>query len=93
MDDPKNWTYCVAGKYCQSGDILIQQADLPDTAQPGDLLIMYSTGAYGYSMASNYNRAGRPAVVFAKDGKARIVLRRETYEDKLRYATNEDITL
>ena len=54
---------------------------------------MYSTGAYGYSMASNYNRAGRPAVVFAKDGKARIVLRRETYEDQLRYDTNEDITL
>ena len=93
MDEPKNRTYCVAGKNCESGDILIQQADLPDTAQPGDLLIMYSTGAYGYSMASNYNRAGRPAVVFAKDGKARIVLRRETYEDQLRYDTNGDITL
>lgn len=93
LNEPKNKTYCIAGKNCESGDILIQSADLPDTAQTGDILVMYSTGAYGYSMASNYNRAGKPAVVFVKDGKARIVLRRENYEDQLRYDTNENITL
>lgn len=53
-------------------------------AEPGDLLAVFSTGAYGYSMASNYNRLGRPAVVFAKDGEARSVIRRETYEDQYR---------
>lgn len=74
-------TYCVAGKNCESGDILIHEIKLPK-AEPGDLLAVYSTGAYGYSMASNYNRLGRPAVVFAKDGKAKLVMRRETYEDQ-----------
>ncbi len=76
-------TYCVAGKNCESGDILIAQIDLPE-AEPGDLLTVYSTGAYGYSMASNYNRLGRPPVVFAKDGEARLIIRRETYEDQFR---------
>lgn len=74
-------TYCVAGKNCESGDILIHEIKLPK-AEPGDLLAVYSTGAYGYSMASNYNRLGRPAVVFAKAGKAKLVMRRETYEDQ-----------
>ena len=76
-------TYCVAGKNCESGDILIAEIDLPE-AEPGDLLTVYSTGAYGYSMASNYNRLGRPPVVFAKDGEARLIIRRETYEDQFR---------
>ena len=76
-------TYCVAGKNCESGDVLIREINLPE-AQTGDLLAIYSTGAYGYSMASNYNRLGRPAVVFAKDGQARLVIRRETYEDQYR---------
>ncbi len=76
-------TYCVAGKNCESGDVLIEAIELPK-AEPGDLLAMLSTGAYGYSMASNYNRLGRPAVVFAKDGQARLVIRRETYEDMYR---------
>lgn len=74
-------TYCVAGKNCESGDVLIESIKLPK-AEKGDLLVVYSTGAYGYSMSSNYNRLGRPAVVFAKDGEARLVIRRESYEDQ-----------
>ena len=70
----------IAGKCCESGDILIEDVMLPH-AQRNDLLILYTTGAYGYSMASNYNRLGRPAVVFVKNGKARIVVKRESYED------------
>lgn len=76
-------TYCIAGKNCESGDILIAKLKLPE-AEPGDLLAVFSTGAYGYSMASNYNRLGRPAVVFAANGQARLIIRRETYEDQYR---------
>ena len=54
---------------------------------------MYATGAYGYSMASNYNRAGRPEVIFVKDGKARRVLKRESYEDQLRLEADEPLSL
>ncbi|MCB6993487.1 diaminopimelate decarboxylase [bacterium 210820-DFI.6.37] len=91
MGEPKDKTWCIAGKNCESGDILVREAQLPKTAAEGDLLVIYSAGAYGYSMASNYNRAGRPEVVFAKGGKARRVLRRETYEDQLRLETDESI--
>ncbi len=80
-EDTPEMTYCVAGKNCESGDVLIKEARLPK-AETGDLLVVFSTGAYGYSMASNYNRLGRPAVVFAKDGQARLIIRRETYEDQ-----------
>ena len=76
-------SYCIAGKNCESGDILIADIMLPE-AETGDLLTIYSTGAYGYSMASNYNRLGRPAVVFARDGEARLIIKRETYEDQYR---------
>lgn len=69
----------VAGKYCESGDILVD-AKLP-SLKAGDILAMLDTGAYGYSMASNYNRNPRPAVVFAEDGKAQVVIRRESLED------------
>lgn len=69
----------VAGKYCESGDILAD-AKLP-LLKVGDILAMLDTGAYGYSMASNYNRNPRPAVVFAEDGKAQVVIRRESLED------------
>lgn len=81
-EEPKE-TYCIAGKNCESGDVLIEKAQLPE-AERGDILVVYSTGAYGYSMASNYNRLGRPAVVFVKDGKARLVIKRESYEDQYR---------
>lgn len=74
-------TYCIAGKNCESGDVLIEKAELPEM-RSGDLIAICSTGAYGYSMASNYNRLGRPAVVFAKDGEARLVIRRETFVDQ-----------
>lgn len=92
MGEPKTETVCVAGKNCESGDILIQKTKLPK-AQQGDLLVMYATGAYGYSMASNYNRQGRPEVIFIKEGKARTVLKRETYKDQLRLDSNEPISL
>ncbi|MDO8736937.1 MAG: diaminopimelate decarboxylase [Thermoleophilia bacterium] len=73
-------TVTVVGKHCESGDVLIKESGLPDP-RPGDLLITPCTGAYGYSMASNYNGQTRPAVVFVKEGRARTVIRRESYED------------
>jgi diaminopimelate decarboxylase len=73
--------YRIVGKHCESGDFLIDEAWLPGDVQPGDLIATPVTGAYGYSMASNYNRVPRPAVVFVCDGTARLVLRRETLDD------------
>lgn len=69
----------IAGKYCESGDILAD-AKLP-SLKANDILAMLDTGAYGYSMASNYNRNPRPAVVFAENGKAQVVIKRESLED------------
>jgi len=71
----------LVGKHCESGDVLIFDAGLPEGVQIGDLLATPVTGAYGHSMASNYNKLTRPPVVFAKGGDARLVVRRETYED------------
>ncbi len=76
-------TVTVAGKHCESGDIVIQQAQLPPT-QTGDTLVVMSTGAYNYSMASNYNRLPRPAAVLVRAGEASIILQRETYQDLVR---------
>ncbi|MCI2996716.1 diaminopimelate decarboxylase [[Clostridium] innocuum] len=90
MDEEKSETVTVAGKCCESGDILVENVRLP-RAQTNDLLILYTTGAYGYSMASNYNRLGRPAVVFVKDGKVRFVVKRETYEDMCKLECDEEI--
>ncbi len=73
-------TVTLAGKYCESGDILIKDAELP-AIEPGDVLAVLSTGAYGYSMASMYNRNPRPGVVFAENGTAKEVVRRETWTD------------
>ena len=70
----------VVGKHCESGDELLRDAELPDP-RPGDVLVTPVTGAYGYSLASNYNAVPRPPVVFCGDGAARLVVRRETYED------------
>lgn len=70
----------LAGKYCESGDILSQDQGLPAT-KPGDVLAMLDTGAYGYSMASNYNRNPRPAVVFVENGHDQLVIERERYAD------------
>ena len=82
-DQEANVKTTVAGKCCESGDILIQCIDLPQ-GQRGDLLVMKTTGAYGYSMASHYNKLLLPAVVFVKDGDSRIVIRRETFEDLIK---------
>jgi len=70
----------VAGKHCESGDVIVRDVELPDP-RPGDVLVTPATGAYGYAMASNYNGVPRPPVVFCRDGDARVVVRRETYED------------
>ncbi|RXY98672.1 diaminopimelate decarboxylase [Fictibacillus sp. S7] len=73
----------IAGKCCESGDMLIWDILLPE-AQTGDYLAVFCTGAYGYSMSNNYNRIPRPAVVFAENGEEQLVVKRETYEDLLR---------
>ncbi|MEX2237787.1 MAG: diaminopimelate decarboxylase [Dehalococcoidia bacterium] len=72
----------IAGKFCESGDILIRDASIDDPVA-GDVLAVPASGAYGLAMASNYNSATRPAVVFVRDGEARLVRRRETYDDLL----------
>jgi diaminopimelate decarboxylase len=74
----------IVGKHCESGDIVVEEAHLPADLAVGDVLATPVTGAYGHSMASNYNRVGRPPVVFVADGRARVVVRRETIEDLLR---------
>jgi len=74
----------VVGKHCESGDVVVGDARLPVDAGVGDILATPVTGAYGYSMASNYNKVPRPAVVFVADGHARVVVRRETDEDLVR---------
>lgn len=73
-------TVSIAGKCCESGDMLIWDIDLPEVKE-GDLLAVFCTGAYGYSMANNYNRIPRPAVVFVENGEDHLVVKRETYED------------
>ena len=73
----------IAGKYCESGDVLIRDVDLPPL-EPGDVLVMPASGAYALAMASNYNASQRPAVVLVANGEAKLMRRRETYEDLLR---------
>ncbi|MFD4707328.1 diaminopimelate decarboxylase [Gottfriedia sp. NPDC058432] len=82
-NDENKEVVSIAGKCCESGDMLIWDCNLP-VVQNNDLLAVSCTGAYGYSMANNYNRIRRPAVVFVKDGVSREVVRRETYEDLVR---------
>ncbi len=74
----------IVGKHCESGDILVESAAVAPNVSVGDLLVMPVTGAYGYSMASNYNKVMRPAVVFVSKGESRLVVRRETYDDLVR---------
>ena len=73
----------LVGKHCESGDILIRSIDLPGDIIPGDLIAIPATGAYGRSMASNYNHIPRPAVVAVRDGRARLITRRESIDDLL----------
>jgi diaminopimelate decarboxylase len=70
----------VAGKHCESGDVILRDAWLADPA-PGDVIATPVTGAYGYSLANNYNGVPRPPVIFCREGEARVVVRRESYED------------
>jgi diaminopimelate decarboxylase len=84
VGEPADTEVAIAGKYCEMGDILIQRALLP-LPRRGDLVAVATAGAYQLSMASNYNLAPRPAVVVVADGRARLVRRRETYEDLLRH--------
>jgi diaminopimelate decarboxylase len=74
----------VVGKHCETGDVVVGDGRLPADVVVGDVLATPVTGAYGYSMASNYNKVPRPAVVFVSDGRARVVVRRETLHDLLR---------
>jgi diaminopimelate decarboxylase len=74
--------FAIAGKHCESGDVLIERVELPEP-RPGDLLAVPATGAYTLAMASNYNGVPRPAAVLVSDGEARIVVRRETVDDLL----------
>ncbi len=73
----------IVGKHCESGDIVVRDAWVPDDVSPGDLLAVAATGAYCYSMSSRYNLIGRPPVVAVRDGRSRLILRRETVDDLL----------
>ena len=89
QNEPKTNKVTIAGKCCESGDLIIEDVMLPD-AQSGDRVVVYTTGAYGYSMSSNYNKATTPAVVFVKDGNSRLVIKRQTYADLVANDTNDD---
>jgi len=82
-NNEKNVCYTVAGKCCESGDLLGRDVMLP-AAESGDILAVTPTGAYNFSMSSNYNRIPRPAMVMVSEGKARLVIKRETYEDVIK---------
>lgn len=73
----------LAGKFCESGDIIIKEASLP--AETGDVIAVFGTGAYNYSMASNYNRTGRPACVLVNEGRAEVIIEKESLADLLRH--------
>jgi diaminopimelate decarboxylase len=83
-DAPRPRPVTVVGKHCESGDVLVRDARVPADLAVGDVLATPVTGAYGHSMGSNYNKVPRPAVVFARGGDARLVVRRETVDDLLR---------
>jgi diaminopimelate decarboxylase len=84
MRAPRTSSARIVGKHCESGDILILDAQVNPDIAVGDVLAMPVTGAYGYSMASNYNKVPRPAVVFVQQGTSRLVVRRESLEDLVR---------
>ena len=84
MEAPPGPRVTVAGKHCESGDVLIKDVHLPDDVAAGDLLCIPATGAYTYAMASNYNRVPRPAVVLVDDGRPTLVVERETNDDLVR---------
>jgi diaminopimelate decarboxylase len=71
----------IAGKHCESGDVLAHDVALPGAVAEGELLAVAATGAYGHAMANNYNRLGRPAMVLVGDGRADLLVRRETLDE------------
>ncbi len=83
MSAPLNERATLAGKHCESGDVIIAEAELP-ALTAGDIIVVAATGAYNYSMASNYNRVPRPAAVLVRDGEAHLILQRETLDDLVR---------
>lgn len=83
VDAPRPAQFRIVGKHCESGDVIVKDAYLPADVSVGDVVCTPVTGAYGHAMGSNYNKVLRPAVVFVKDGTARLVIRRETFEDLL----------
>jgi diaminopimelate decarboxylase len=83
VDADRDLTVTLVGKHCESGDVIVRDARLPTDLVVGDVIATPVTGAYGYSMASNYNKVPRPPVVFVRDGNARVVVRRETLDDLL----------
>lgn len=82
-DQKKNYIATVAGKCCESGDLIQEHAPM-QRPEVGDILAVMTTGAYNYSMASNYNRIPRPMAVMVRDGESRVIIRRETFEDLIR---------
>lgn len=83
LDADRSRSIRLVGKHCESGDLLVREGRVPDELRVGDVIATPVTGAYGHSMGSNYNKVLRPAVVFVEGGDARVVVRRETYEDLL----------
>lgn len=83
LDDKEKFKFRVGGKLCESGDILIEETDLPYPKR-GDILAIENTGAYSLAMSSNYNKLGRPAVVFVEDGKDYLAVKRESLEDLIK---------
>lgn len=83
IDKPADYVTTIAGRCCESGDLIQEDAKI-QTPEAGDILAVFCTGAYNYSMASNYNRVPRPAVVMIKDGKPRLIIKRESYEDMVK---------
>jgi len=85
-DEPKTDIVTICGKCCESGDILIKDAKVAQL-QRGDIFAIFSTGAYGYTMASNYNKNPLPAVVLVKEGKSKIIVKRQSYDDMIKNET------
>ena len=84
VEAPRSKPVRVVGKHCESGDLLVREGWVPEDLAVDDVLATPVTGAYGHSMGSNYNKILRPAVVFCRDGDARLVVRRESFDDLVR---------
>lgn len=90
MNEPCTDKVTVCGKYCESGDLLIKNIEIPANTVAGDLFAVYSTGAYGYAMASNYNNNPIPAMVLVKEGESSVIVMRQSYKDVIRNNVTPD---